>query len=266
MPVTYDGDRDDAADLHRFYRGIRNAPWQQDPPRFLQDPLNALRFELILDQVRRLAPRSLLDVGCGAGTLLGLIAQTQPETFVCGADLNPAGAGSAPVFAADACALPLPDASFHCMICSETLEHLPAPEAALSEFHRILKPGGHLLVTVPNLFCLDSIEGRLHVFESMGRALHLAGISSRWKNGINTHLQKMSPRQWSRALTSQGFAIRDMQPIYVFPYVPYFFGPAKTLEQALFRIPGVKALQSAADRACTHLPVGQLHFFLCESI
>jgi ubiquinone/menaquinone biosynthesis C-methylase UbiE len=44
---------------------------------------------------------------------------------------------------------PFADATFEVVWCSEVLEHLFEPEFALREMHRILKPGGRLLVTVP---------------------------------------------------------------------------------------------------------------------
>ena len=47
--------------------------------------------------------------------------------------------------------MPVPDASFDAVLCTEVLEHVPDPVAALVEFHRVLKPGGALLLTAP--FC-----------------------------------------------------------------------------------------------------------------
>lgn len=44
---------------------------------------------------------------------------------------------------------PFPDATFDVVWCSEVLEHLFEPSFALREMHRILKPNGRLLVTVP---------------------------------------------------------------------------------------------------------------------
>ncbi len=49
----------------------------------------------------------------------------------------------------DITAIPVEDASFDAVMCTEVLEHVPDPVAALKEMNRILKPGGHLLITAP---------------------------------------------------------------------------------------------------------------------
>lgn len=49
----------------------------------------------------------------------------------------------------DITSIPEPDASFDAILCSEVLEHLPDPLAALREFSRLLKPGGTLILTAP---------------------------------------------------------------------------------------------------------------------
>lgn len=47
--------------------------------------------------------------------------------------------------------IPVADHSFDYIMCLEVLEHLPDPVKALTEFSRILKPGGSLVLTAP--FC-----------------------------------------------------------------------------------------------------------------
>lgn len=47
--------------------------------------------------------------------------------------------------------LPVPDEKFDSSICLEVLEHLVEPEFTAREIYRVLKPGGHLLVSVPNV-------------------------------------------------------------------------------------------------------------------
>ena len=51
----------------------------------------------------------------------------------------------------DISAIPEPDESFDAVLCTEVLEHLHDPLAALREFTRLLKPGGRLILTAP--FC-----------------------------------------------------------------------------------------------------------------
>lgn len=49
----------------------------------------------------------------------------------------------------DIVSIPEPDASFDAIMCIEVLEHLPDPSLAVKEFARLLKPGGHLIITAP---------------------------------------------------------------------------------------------------------------------
>jgi ubiquinone/menaquinone biosynthesis C-methylase UbiE len=97
---------------------------------------------------------SVLDVGCGSGwfsreaqrrgarvTSLDIALQLLHETRrkVVTNRVN-----------ADACALPFPDAAFDLVISSECIEHTLDPRLALAEIHRVTRPGGRLVVTVPN--------------------------------------------------------------------------------------------------------------------
>ncbi len=52
-------------------------------------------------------------------------------------------------YVCDITAIPVPDASFDCVICTEVLEHVPSPERALAELCRIVKPGAMLALTAP---------------------------------------------------------------------------------------------------------------------
>jgi len=44
---------------------------------------------------------------------------------------------------------PLPDESFDAVLCSQVLEHVFMPDKFLGEIHRVLRPGGRLLLAVP---------------------------------------------------------------------------------------------------------------------
>lgn len=52
-------------------------------------------------------------------------------------------------YISDIVSIPVANASFDAILCTEVLEHVPDPIRALKEFARILKPGGKLLLTAP---------------------------------------------------------------------------------------------------------------------
>jgi len=49
----------------------------------------------------------------------------------------------------DITAIPEPDGAFDAVLCTEVVEHVPNPVAALTELTRLLKPGGMMLLTAP---------------------------------------------------------------------------------------------------------------------
>lgn len=49
----------------------------------------------------------------------------------------------------DITSIPVQDGSFDAVMCTEVLEHVPDPVAALKELNRVLRPGGYLLLTAP---------------------------------------------------------------------------------------------------------------------
>jgi ubiquinone/menaquinone biosynthesis C-methylase UbiE len=49
----------------------------------------------------------------------------------------------------DITSIPVADGSFDAVMCTEVLEHVPDPVAALKEMNRTLRSGGYLMITVP---------------------------------------------------------------------------------------------------------------------
>jgi len=102
------------------------------------------------------AGASVLDVGCGPGTITVDIAQRVAPGRVIGLDaaedvIAKASALGAPLdnvefVVGDAYALDYPDDSFDVVHAHQTLQHLARPVDALREFRRVVKPGGVVAV------------------------------------------------------------------------------------------------------------------------
>jgi len=124
-----------------------------------------------LDLVRRYlaalpAGTRVLDAGCGEGVL---VSEFHDRLLIQGVDQHYA---SDLVRRGSLLDLPLEDAAFDRALCLDVLEHLSFAEQprALAELFRVVRPGGELFVTVPNLAHLQS---RLHFFVT-GRLIRTA--------------------------------------------------------------------------------------------
>ncbi len=103
--------------------------------------------------------RSILDVGCGTGGMLGTL-RSHGRTF--GADASRQALRfavtrvRAPLIQADVCRLPFASESFDLVTCFDVLYHLrvSSDRDALLEMARVLRPEGLILLRVPalNLF------------------------------------------------------------------------------------------------------------------
>ena len=133
-------------------RGLPSFVWRAGQER---------RFEIVRRWARLNAQR-VLDVGCGVGMYTAAFLRETPHVF--GVEIECERAQEARERAAGVVQspgerLPFPDATFDVVFSHEVLEHVADDRACVAEIVRVTRPGGRIVIFVPN---------RLYPFETHG--------------------------------------------------------------------------------------------------
>ena len=140
------------SDLSQRYEEHHRA--HRDEGDFVFVPERIPLFRAAIGQRKR-----VLDLGCRSGALTRHF--TDGNALV-GLDVDAAALekaaalGIEPVQANVEDPLPFEDASFDAVVAGELLEHLRFPDALVAEIHRVLRPGGVLVGSVPNAYRIQS--------------------------------------------------------------------------------------------------------------
>lgn len=185
------------------------------------------RLSIVQRLAANLNPKSLLDVACGRGTFLRALRSKYAHIDVKGSDISENSVEFARRSGIDAYVanveqgLPFDAECFDCVVFGEAIEHLIDPDAALQNISYVLKRGGRLILTTPNLaswfnriFLLLGIqpiftETSVHV--NLGRLLPALG---QWKP-TQGHLKIFTRRALEEMLAANGFVI---EKTYGAPY------------------------------------------------
>jgi SAM-dependent methyltransferase len=122
------------------------------------------RIERLLREIAAQHKRpTLLDVGCWdgefsrrCGTALGAARILGVEVYEAPAALAEQRGLEVARIDLEAERLPWPDASVDVVVCNQVLEHLKNIWLPMAEMHRVLRPGGHAILSVPNLASLHN--------------------------------------------------------------------------------------------------------------
>jgi SAM-dependent methyltransferase len=138
-----------------------DAPFYENPA-VIGSSLKQPRSQVSLKLARTLSVRRVLDLGCGDGELSVELAKATGATVVCadiskvaveacrrrGLEAHQVELGNAP--------LPFSDGTFDLVHMEEVIEHVVRPDRSMDEIRRVLAPGGHLILSTPNLACLPN--------------------------------------------------------------------------------------------------------------
>lgn len=153
----------------------------------------------VMDPVLPGRDLKLLDVGCGAGNMIHHLSRYGQ---VKGLEIDPRPVAIAhqrgyEVDQGDATqGIPFDDASFDVVSALDVIEHNEDDGSILHEMYRVLKPGGHAVITVPAFMWLWSHN-----------------------DDINAHLRRYTDGELRRKMQTAGFRIRRMtyNNFFVFP-------------------------------------------------
>jgi len=128
-------------------------------------------FQFNTKRIPKMEPGNMLEIGCASGEFLHEMAQEGWN--VTGIEFSQIAAENArnlgyPVYVGSVESSPEPEYKYELIVGWMVLEHLHDPVSALKKLERWMKPGGHLVISVPNAGSLES-----RVFGNAWYANHL---------------------------------------------------------------------------------------------
>lgn len=131
--------------------------------------------------------KTILDLGCGNGGMLRMIAERYPDSKLSGLSVNDEERKACAKYGfdirlGDAHDMPWEDDTFDLIVARHMLEHSVSPLTVLIEANRTLKPGGDLIICVP-------------------------GIESEWVVKWEDHFSVLSKVMWEKLFADAGFEI-----------------------------------------------------------
>ncbi|MCX4810858.1 class I SAM-dependent methyltransferase [Streptomyces sp. NBC_01239] len=157
-------------------------------------------------------PRTVLDIGCGDGTAAATAAPLLTGHRVVGVDwsqdaLTRARTHLPCTVRGELIALPLRSGSADAVLFSEVIEHLVDPDTALAEIRRVLRPGGHLMLSTPNLAAWYNRALLLAGVQPVFSEVSLRAIHGRPGKEVVGHLRLYTPRALREFVAAAGFTV-----------------------------------------------------------
>jgi SAM-dependent methyltransferase len=166
----------------------------------------------------------VIDIGCGAKPYAKLLAPYVTEHVGLDHELTPHDRSSIDLIGT-AYEIPAETDYFDSAICTAVLEHLEEPELALRECHRVIRPGGYVIYSVPFIWHLHeeprdffrySKYGLQYLFEKSGfHIVEMRALSGFWVTFLQLFVYYLSrfhrgPLRWFPIIPMVGYAIQGI--------------------------------------------------------
>ncbi|MGH7145167.1 MAG: class I SAM-dependent methyltransferase [Planctomycetota bacterium] len=170
--------------------------------------------QAVLKFIRRVgdpADLRILDIGCGCGGVVGEVEKARElvgielsEVAVETARKNFGHRSDVRFLQMDATKPDFPDGYFDVAVARELVEHVPEPAKVIAGAHRVVRPGGLLVVTSPNR---DSFHLRMN--RLLGHADFMCSVD---------HVKEYTYSEMCSMITAAGFQVEAAEGVFFQPY------------------------------------------------
>ena len=176
----------------RRHRGLFSALQRTPLASRLHDPITRV--------LGWMPPGRVLDVGCGSGEALNELADLGWDTW--GVEIDPQATARAAqcghrVWTGSLEDCDVPEGSVDVVRMVHVLEHVPSPTETLTAIHRVLRPGGRLIIEVPNIAHVLSAAFRDHS----------------WSVDLPRHFYHFSPDTLHKVVQQVGLQVQRVETI-----------------------------------------------------
>ncbi len=179
--------------------------------------MHSSRRELILNSLKRVATEkfeSALEVGPGSGVYIPALCEycnnvtviDVEDSFLIHVRSFSDRYPSLKVLSDDITQSSLPSKSFDLILCSEVVEHIKDSQTALKEMHRLLKPGGILILSTPQKYSTLEILAKYAFWPGIKRIVFLLYREPVKELG---HVNLLTRNELIHQVTSAGFHIHE---------------------------------------------------------
>ncbi|MEP7340362.1 MAG: class I SAM-dependent methyltransferase [Acidobacteriota bacterium] len=188
-----------AAEMVRLSERARELELVEPAIEQSEQPWRELMARQRLEDLKRfVAGGQLLEVGCSTGEMLRA-ARGSFEAFGVEADQASSGVATSRgvnCFNGTLAEANFPEAHFDLAALYHVIEHVPSPRAELGQLHRIIKPGGWLVIETPDI---ASVWFRL--------------LGARWRQFIPDHIFFFTPQTIARMCEECGFEVQELRHV-----------------------------------------------------